>query len=60
MESIATAIAHKCFTCNSKINPHEFHIKYGQKYCSLSCQDIGEERNQGDESILFELEEQEV
>jgi hypothetical protein len=58
MESIATAIANKCFTCKIPILSGILHLAYGQKYCSLACMDIGEERNQGSESVCFEeLEE---
>lgn len=45
----------KCCTCGVVINPHDYRQKYGRKYCSISCEDIGEEINQGAETLISEL-----
>jgi len=54
-----TAIVRDCFLCGRTVSSANLRMKFGQSYCSIACEDLGEERNQGHESICFELEEQE-
>ncbi|CAM4215585.1 hypothetical protein SAMN06265348_1061 [Pedobacter westerhofensis] len=54
-----TAIVKRCFLCGGHIAPENVRVSWGQRYCSMSCEDLGEERNQGRESVRFEVAEME-
>jgi hypothetical protein len=47
---------HICSVCPEKITRQNVRIKHGQRYCSLECEDRGEEKNQGDDYKALELE----
>ena len=54
---VATAIARQCSTCRVIVSLGSSIRMYGQLYCSVHCMDIGEEKNQGHDSVEFEMEE---
>lgn len=47
---------HFCCECGQTIDLRDYRVKFGRRFCSILCEDISEERNQGYQSknIIYE------
>ncbi|TZF84548.1 hypothetical protein FW774_06055 [Pedobacter sp. BS3] len=34
-----------CYTCGGKINPHNYYLRFNHRFCTDSCRDIFDEKN---------------
>lgn len=40
-------LSHACGWCNEQVNLSDYRMLFGIKFCSIICEDLHEERNQG-------------
>jgi hypothetical protein len=46
----------QCSCCGKMVSAKTYRQKHGLRYCSILCEDIGEEKNQGDDYAHLEFE----